>query len=462
MGDFLLEWSKNPTTRKLMQTVGVPTPVDLRRGEGAWPERPLEGRTVGFGGGNGLRAAAASALAKAGATVLADGDLTPFTAAAEAFGRAAGPLPEGGEQRYEALVFDGSDIDTPAGLRAAFDFFHTRVRSVASSGRIVVLGRPTADLEPCHAASQGALLGFVKSLGKETGRKGTTVNLIRVAAGAEDRLAGPLRWLLMPHSAYVSGQAIDVSGRAPARDEAWARPLDGRLAVVTGAARGIGKATARRLSDEGARVLLVDRPDDAQLGGDVARGLGGTFLGLDVTDPEAPEKLAEACDALGGCDVIVHNAGITRDKTLAKMKPELWDVTIAVNLEAVRTLQGRLKLNPGGSVICLSSIAGIAGNPGQTNYSASKSALVPFVDRLAPQLAEHGVRINAIAPGFIETRLTAAIPVATREVARRLCSLGQGGRPVDIAEAVVFLASPGASGVTGTTLRVCGQNFVGA
>ena len=462
MGDFLLEWSKNPTTRKLMQTVGVPTPVDLERGDGPWPERPLEGKTVGYGG-SGLRAAAAAALAEAGATVLAEGDLGPFQDAAEAYGRAVGPLPDGDDaQRYHALIFDGSDIDTPDGLRAAYDFLHARVRKVGSSGRVVVLGRPYDGLEACHAASQHALMGFVKSLGKECGRKGTTVNLLRVAPGAEDRLAGPLRWLLMPNSAYVAGQPIDVSTLAPARDKAWSRPLDGRLAVVTGAARGIGKETARRLAEEGARVLVVDRPDDAQLGGDVARDIGGTFLGLDVTDPEAPEKLAAACDELGGCDVIVHNAGITRDKTLAKMKPELWDLTIAVNLEAVRQIQGKLKLNDGGSVICLSSIAGIAGNPGQTNYSASKSALVAFVERLAPHLAEHGVRINAIAPGFIETRLTAAIPVATREVARRLCSLGQGGRPVDIAEAVLFLASPGASGVTGTTLRVCGQNFVGA
>src|SRR5689334_19872197 len=128
------------------------------------------------------------------------------------------------------------------------------------------------------------------------------------------------------------------------------------------------------------------------------------------------------------------------------MKPELWDQTIDVNLVAVAGLTGALEalMPDGGRVVCLSSIAGIAANVGQTNYSASKAGVIGYVQAVAGRLAAKGVAVNAIAPGFIETRLTDAIPVATREVARRLCNLGQGGLPVDVAEVALFLSSPGA------------------
>ena len=161
---------------------------------------------------------------------------------------------------------------------------------------------------------------------------------------------------------------------------------------------------------------------------------------------------------------MVHNAGVTRDKTLAKMRPEQWDLTLAVNLDAVLKITSALDplIQDHGRLVLLSSIAGIAGNVGQTNYSASKAGVIGAVEALAPRLAERGIAVNAIAPGFIETRLTDAIPVATREIARRLCNLGQGGLPSDIAETATFLASPGAAGLTGQIVRVCGGNFVGA
>jgi len=162
---------------------------------------------------------------------------------------------------------------------------------------------------------------------------------------------------------------------------------------------------------------------------------------------------------------VIHNAGVTRDKTLARMKPEKGDQTIDINLSAVVRITEALLEGPmraGGRIILLSSVAGIAGNMGQTNYAASKAGIVGYTRGLATELAPRGITVNAIAPGFIETRLTAAIPVMIREVARRLSALGQGGLPQDVGEAITFLSTPGAAAMTGRVLRVCGGAFVGA
>jgi 3-oxoacyl-[acyl-carrier protein] reductase len=164
-------------------------------------------------------------------------------------------------------------------------------------------------------------------------------------------------------------------------------------------------------------------------------------------------------------DIVVHNAGITRDRTLGKMDASRWDLAVQVNLGGViriteALLQGPLRDH--GRIILLSSVAGIAGNFGQTNYAASKSGVIGYTRALAPLVAGRGITVNAVAPGFVETRLTAAIPLATREAGRRLSSLTQGGAPVDIAEAITFLATPGASGLTGRVLRACGGSFLGA
>jgi len=148
------------------------------------------------------------------------------------------------------------------------------------------------------------------------------------------------------------------------------------------------------------------------------------------------------------------------------MDASRWDQTLAVNLGGViRTTEALLSnnlLRDGGRVIGLSSVAGIAGNVGQTNYAASKAGVIGFVRSLAARVADRGITVNAIAPGFIETRMTAAIPAVIREAGRRLSALGQGGLPTDVAEAIVFLASPGAQGITASTLRVCGGALIGA
>ncbi|HXU74879.1 MAG TPA: 3-oxoacyl-ACP reductase [Polyangia bacterium] len=489
MSDFLLELSKNPNTRKLIQTLGLPIPLPqaLERARGPWQERPLADRRVAVGAAPGgtLSAVLAVGLASAGAEpFLATGgggagvasglDEAPFRAAGEAYGRPARGIDTASDKPFWALVFDATGIEDPAGLRALYDFFHPIVGKLARSGRVIVLGRALEDVaKPEAAAAQMALDGFVRSAAKEVGRKGATANLVRVDGDAQGRVPPLLRWLVSPRAAFVTGQPIRVSAVAAPIDRSdgevpWTRPLEGKVVLVTGAARGIGAATVRLLAAEGAKVACLDRPaDDASLS-QIAREIGGTPILADVSDPEAPAKIAaELKERLGGVDVVVHNAGITRDKTLAKMKPELWDQTIDVNLAAVARITEVLAqkggaLRDGGRVICLSSVAGIAGNMGQTNYAASKAGIVGFVRALAPTLAGRGITVNAIAPGFIETRLTAAIPMVIREVGRRLAALGQGGLPVDIGELVTFLASPGAQGVTGQIIRDCGGALIGA
>lgn len=475
MADWLIDISRNPQARSLIKTLGLPLPLPtpLARERGAWSPHPLMDRKVAVGAAAGaaLLAPISRSVAGAGGDPYLHGaaeGAAEFREAGEAYGHppcAIGELRDG--ERVHALVFDASGIGDVEGLRALYDFFHPAMNRVERSGRIVVLGRTPGD-GAASAMVAGALDGFTRSAAKEVGRKGATANLVLVEPGAESRLGAVLTFLLSARSAYVSGQPLSVTLRAKDNGVNGApqvRALDRKVALVTGAARGIGNATARRLALEGAHVVCLDRPADDSATAQLAREVSGTPLALDVTAPDAGDALVTALRDLGGADIIVHNAGITRDKTLARMKEEQWDQIMAVNLAAVVRLTAAVEktvLKDGGRVVCLSSIAGLAGNMGQTNYAASKGGVAGYVRGLAPKLAPRGITVNAIAPGFIETRLTAAIPVAIREVGRRLSALGQGGQPEDVAQAITFLASPGAQGLTGQILRVCGGAFIGA
>ena len=194
----------------------------------------------------------------------------------------------------------------------------------------------------------------------------------------------------------------------------------------------------------------------------------GTALPLDVTDAGAAAAIAKhAQDRYGrAIDVIVHNAGITRDKLLANMNEGQWDAVLAVNLLApVRITEELIEngdLASGAAVVGVSSMAGISGNRGQTNYATTKAGVIGLVDALQPLLAESGSTINAVAPGFIETAMTAAMPTGPREIGRRINSLQQGGQPVDVAETVAYFAAASSAAVSGNTVRVCGQNMMGA
>jgi 3-oxoacyl-[acyl-carrier protein] reductase len=254
--------------------------------------------------------------------------------------------------------------------------------------------------------------------------------------------------------------------------------------VITGAARGIGEFTSRVFHAEGANILLVDHPTMTTQLKQLYEELGGAqnhkvhMLSLDVTDPNAPLGLESYIRSVFpgyGLDVMVHNAGITRDKTFANMKLENFQSVINVNINAIAKIdEVLLKSNEigesvsnsvmrhGGKIVCLSSISGIAGGFGQSNYSCTKAAVMGYVSSQAHLLAARGITVNAIAPGFIETEMTKAVPYFTRNVGRIISALQQPGYPVDIAEAILFLSSDASSGMSGTTIRVCGLNLVGA
>jgi 3-oxoacyl-[acyl-carrier protein] reductase len=378
--------------------------------------------------------------------------------------------PSAGEddERYGALVFDASGVEDSAGLRALYDFLHPVIRRLGASGRLLVLGTAPEDCRaPRAATAQRALEGLVRSLGKEIGH-GATAQLLYVAPGAEASAESTLRFLLSARSAYVSGQVVRVGeGDAPAPAD-WAQPLAGQVAVVTGAARGIGASIAGVLARDGAEVVCLDVAAQGEALAATANAIGGTALQLDITAADAPAVLAAHLrERHGGAHVVVHNAGITRDKTLARMSEEAWDAVLAVNLTSQERLDDALladaqALRPGGRIVSVSSMNGIAGQRGQANYATSKAGIIGMVQAMAPVLADRPGTINAVAPGFIETQMTAAMPLGTREAGRRMNSLAQGGQPVDVAEAVAWLASPASGAVNGNVVRVCGQSLLGA
>jgi 3-oxoacyl-[acyl-carrier protein] reductase len=242
--------------------------------------------------------------------------------------------------------------------------------------------------------------------------------------------------------------------------------LVGRHALVTGASRGIGAAIAHVLARDGARVLCLDVPAAQQALDAVAQEVGGETLAYDIAAPETPAQLAQQLAALGGIDILVHNAGITRDKTIARMTEAAWRSVLDINLSAQLQINDALlaanALRAGGAIVCVSSISGIAGNLGQTNYATSKAGVIGLVQASAPALAERGITINAVAPGFIETQMTAAVPFAIREAGRRMNAMSQGGLPVDVAETIAWFACPASTGVTANVVRVCGQSLLGA
>jgi 3-oxoacyl-[acyl-carrier protein] reductase len=373
---------------------------------------------------------------------------------------------------FGGLVFDATGITEPAGLKALYKFFTPLLRNIAPSGRVVVIGtHPEQASGTDERIAQRALEGFTRSLGKEV-RRGATVNLVHLAADAKPAATGvesTLRFLLSGKSAYVDGQVFAVGAADSEPPTAWDKPLDGKVALVTGAARGIGATIAEVLHRDGARLVVVDVEGSNEDLGKVAAHVNATALTLDVTADDAVARITEHLREHYGSaklDILVNNAGITRDKLLANMDEARWDSVVAVNLLApLRLTEGLVNngtIGAGGRVVGLSSMAGIAGNRGQTNYAATKAGMIGLTDALSDSYAAKDITVNAVAPGFIETKMTEAIPLATREVARRLNSLYQGGQPVDVAETIAYFASPASNAVTGNTIRVCGQAWLGA
>jgi 3-oxoacyl-[acyl-carrier protein] reductase len=372
----------------------------------------------------------------------------------------------GAEGKAKALVFDASGIADSTELVELQRFFYPAVPRLRRNSRVIVLGTTPALAGSARAhTAQRALEGFTRSLAKEIGGKGATAQLVYVEPGAEDQLDSTLRFLLSPRSAYVDGQVIRVGkGVAPIPEIDWDLPLAGRTALVTGASRGIGAAIAATLGRDGAKVVGLDvQQAEADLRA-VVEALGGEALPLDITADDAAAQIA--AHFTDGVDVVVHNAGVTRDRTIAKMPEDRWTGLMEINLSAEERIDDALldsgRLNDNGRIVCVSSMSGIAGNSGQTNYATSKAGVIGMVESLAPELAKRKATINAVAPGFIETQMTAAMPIGPREAGRRLSSLSQGGLPVDVAETIAWFASPATTGVNGNVVRVCGQSLLGA
>ncbi|MFN2360495.1 MAG: 3-oxoacyl-ACP reductase [Marinobacter sp.] len=467
MSDIYLKFVNTPVGRTTAQTLGLPSPVPLKRRKRA--DQPFIEGDVLIGAANGSKAigAVASLLGASPATLFYASAVNTLTDSAKG-GNKAEPLPLNTdiERKFSALVFDASGMKDTTDLRAVYDFFHPTIRKLAGNGRVLVIGQdPATCRQPAKAAAHRALEGFVRSVGKEVGKKGATANLLWISPGAEKQLDSSVRFFLSARSAYVSGQVarIGKSTEAPATNPV--APLSGKVALVTGASRGIGASIAETLTRDGATVIGLDIPPAMEDLQKVMSPLKGKALACDITDDKAPQQIADFVkEHFGGIDLVIHNAGITRDKTLGNMPDHFWDMTIAVNLTAEELIDEELihreLLRENGRIVCISSISGIAGNFGQTNYSTAKGGVIGYVEAMAKQV-KNGVTINAVAPGFIETQMTAAMPITIREAGRRMNSLSQGGLPVDVAEAIAWYCNPASNGVNGNVVRVCGQSLIG-
>lgn len=443
MTDRYGSFAASTVGKKVVKSLGLPNPTPLHRASTGQPA--LLGPVV--------VACENAAVDKMVQQVIAHNGLTSARS--------------GAAKKLGGVVLDVTGINNVHDLTILHSELKPLMRQFAQCPHIVVLAS-TAD------ATRGvdervcaeAVRGFIKSVAKEVGRGGTA-NAILLDPAHPEAAASTLAFFLSGRSAFVTGQIVSTTAGAVAPPVVTERPLDGKVALVTGSSRGLGAAMAEVLAARGATVVGVDIPMAAPTLASQASSLGGTFLPVDVTAPDSGLRMAQHClSEHGGLDIVVHNAGITRDKKLANMNEDQWRQTIAVNLAAPLRITGRLiaegALRQGGRVVGVASISGIAGNAGQSNYAASKSGIIGMVQALTPECAASNITVNAVAPGFIETEMTAKIPPMIREVGRRLSSLAQGGLPVDVAETVAWLADPASAAVRGQVVRVCGQNLLGA
>ena len=474
MSDFFLSLSRSQFARTVVKQTGIPIPLpqNLRRQRAPWSHATLNGKKIALGGPS-------VNLAKAHEQNVSsvEGDL-------------AGILLNAGAEivtdmsNIDGVLFDATELSSPLELKTLYDYFHQIIGRLRPCAHLLLVGRrrPTY---PVAAASQEALSGFIRSLAKELGNRGITVNLMMLPPGENlthhADISGLVRYFLSDHSSFVTGQVLFVSEPAPGaavtKQQKFENLLEDRTILVTGAAQGIGAAIARRIASEGAKVIVLDRPQELTALEALAREIHGMPLPIDLLQADAVNTTVKKLREMAPIHGVVHNAGVTKDKTLFKMSVSKWETVLKLNFEIPVSMTDMM-MGPDHDFVCakdasfvfLSSVSGIAGNPGQTNYAASKAGLIGYAESMAYSGAQalsgflnqgRRERYNCVAPGFIETRMTEAMPLAVREVARRFNSLKQAGQADDVAQAVAFLLSDASSCINGQTLRVCGQNFLG-
>jgi 3-oxoacyl-[acyl-carrier protein] reductase len=472
MNDIYTRAVQSDLGKSIASAVGLPTPPTLLRS----PELSLtkvRGRILVAGAvhARALRHAI-SALASSSAQIMAPNWDDP--AKAKLYSNAAHPkgvkvdsinFNRESNHKFKALIFDATGLQDAQDLKALYFFFHSALKHLKQNGRVIVLtNHYTACATVAQHTCREAALSFVRSLAKEIGNKGASANVIELESGAEKSLLASLAFFISRKSSYITGQSIKAS-KIRSQSNNWHKPLAGKTALVTGAAFGIGAETARVLARDGAVVVCLDSPANKPMLTQFASNIGGHALAIDLSSKNAVDELVQAITSqLGLIDIIVHNAGITRDKTLRNMNSSFWNSVMNINLETIIALNTSLlaknAINKNGRLVCVSSISGIAGNFGQTNYASSKGGLIGYVDSLSREL-ESNITINAVAPGFIETRMTSKVPLVPRELGRRSNSFSQGGLPLDVAEAISFFCHPDSQAHNGNVLRVCGQSLLG-
>jgi 3-oxoacyl-[acyl-carrier protein] reductase len=237
--------------------------------------------------------------------------------------------------------------------------------------------------------------------------------------------------------------------------------VKGKVTILTGGAQGIGKTIASYLADRGSDMVIFDVVDGEATAAELReKGVRAAYFKVDVSSlAQVEQAVAAVVKEMGGTDNLVNNAGITRDKLLIRMSEEEWDQVIRVNLKGVFTCTKtvlRHMLKKGGSIVNVSSVIGLMGNAGQSNYAASKAGIVGFTKSVAREYGERGIRVNAVAPGFIMTRMTDTLDEGRKEKMLKAIPLGRMGEPIDVARVVYFLLSDYSAYVTGETINVSG------
>ncbi len=464
--------SKHDILDKFVSKIGTTNQVPLMRSTSPWQDTLLPDKTAIIGGkleGQGFWQAISDRLTSSGAQVKGYGDIADHIggdnkSSIKAHQSTAAPV----------LVYDASHLNSSHELDDLYEFFNHHMKQLKAHTRAIVIAQDPDCAENAEKkAALWAVSGFVKSLSKEIGRKCASINLLTYNhesasfESIEQALAACSEYFLSDHSSYVTGQVIAIEDPGNVdMSIPFAGSLAGKIVLVTGAAGGIGRAIAQSFASEGSYVIAIDQVSKAAELKQLCRDIDGHSLALGLGNHENHQEIVNYISKQHGhVDVVIHNAGITRDRTLKKMSKNEWRSCLDINLRAVEELTQMMLeakvVAQGGRIIMMASISGIGGNIGQCNYSAAKAGLIGYAKGLSQQLRAEGIGVNAIAPGFIQTEMTANLPLITRQIAVRMASLGQAGLPQDIADAACFLASPFSAGIRGSVLRVCGGHTLG-